>query len=150
MKILIIDDSEYKVKKVCSLIENIKKDEKIIYEIAHSYTTGLNKLLENNFDFLILDMSMPTFDKINNESGGRFRIFGGREIVSQLKREKKLLPFVLLTQYNKFDDSTKIKSLEEIEELFSLKFQNYHLKTIYYDTSSTKWKNLLEEEIIKF
>ena len=61
-----------------------------------------------------------------------------------------LIPFVVLTQYNKFDDSTKIKSLEEIEELFSLKLNNYHLRTIYYDTSSTKWKNLLEEEIIKF
>ncbi len=149
MKILIIDDSEYKVKKVSNLIDNIKKDKKLNYKVAHSYSSGLKNLLEEKFDLLILDMSMPTFDKTNNESGGRFRIFGGREIVRQLKREKKLLPFIVLTQYNKFDDSNKIKSLEEIEELFSSKFKDYHLKTIYYDTSSTKWRNLLEEEILK-
>ena len=52
MKILIIDDSEYKIKKVITLIDNIKKDkENISYEVAHSYTTGLNKLLENKFEF---------------------------------------------------------------------------------------------------
>jgi len=148
MKILIVDDSEYKVKKVSLLIDSIK-DKNISYEKAFSYTSGLNKALEKDFDLLILDMSMPTYDKTKNESGGRFRIFGGREIVRQLKREKKLKPFIILTQYNKFDDNNKIKSLEDIEELFKKNFNEYHKKTIYYDTSSAKWKILLEEEVLK-
>lgn len=148
MKILVVDDSEYKIKKIVTFLDSLKGNN-ISYDKAFSYTSGLNKALKNNYDFIILDMSMPTYDKTKNESGGRPRVFGGKEIVRQLKREKKLVPFVILTQYSQFDDTDKIKTLEDLESFFTQKFPEFHIGTIFYDTSSTKWKNLLEEKISK-
>ncbi|MFA7090716.1 MAG: response regulator [Arcobacteraceae bacterium] len=148
MKILVVDDSEYKIKKIVTLLDSIR-EKNITYDKAFSYTSGLNKALKNNYDLIILDMSMPTYDKTKNESGGRFRVFGGKEIVRQLKREKKIAPFIILTQYSQFDDTDKIKTLEDLETFFDEKFSEFHISTIFYDTSSSKWKILLEEKISK-
>ena len=147
MKILIVEDSDNKVKKIISFLKSIK-NKNIDIDCAFSYTTGLNKAIDNEYNLLILDMSIPTYEKSSNEAGGRSRIFGGKEIVRQLQRENKLKPFIILTQYNKFDDNNKIKSLDEIETQLEKKFKEFHLKTIYYDTSSSIWKSILEKEIL--
>lgn len=146
MKILVVEDSENKMNKIISLLSTMVD---IKYDVAYSYNSGLNMALDNDYKLLILDMTLHTFDKTKDKTGGRLRTFGGREIVSELKFENKLKPFIILTQYKKFDDNNKIKSLEEIDEVMKNKFSEFYKNIIFYDTSSSVWKSDLEEEILK-
>lgn len=147
MKIMIIEDNEHKRKKIKDFIDNL--DEPISLEEAYSYTSGLKKCLNDVFDLLIIDMTMPTYDKSSTESGGRFRTYGGKEIIRQLKRKNKELPFVVVSQYSKFSDNTETLSLEDISEQLKAISPKFYIDTVLYDTSSSNWKIMLEDIIIK-
>ncbi|MDN5107114.1 response regulator [Aliarcobacter butzleri] len=142
MKIILIEDNEHKRKKIKDFISNI--DKSILIEEAYSYTSGLKKCLENAFDLLIIDMTMPTYDKSSSESGGRFRTYGGKEIIRQLKRKNKEIPFVVVSQYSKFSENNETLSLEEIAEQLNTISKEFYIDTVLYDTSSSNWKILLE------
>ncbi len=141
MKIAIIEDNIHKRKKIISFLDFNYKG--IVYDEASSYSSGLDMLEKEKFDFLILDMSMPTYDITKDESGGNFRVFGGKDILKRLKRKNKLLPFVIVTQYTTFSETTGVKTLEELTKEISQLFLEYFKKVIFYDTTSTAWKDEL-------
>ncbi|MGJ0290546.1 response regulator [Aliarcobacter cryaerophilus] len=145
MKIIIIEDNEHKRKKIKDFILNISAN--IHIDEAYSYTTGLKKCLHNEYHLLILDMTMPTYEKSHSESGGTFRTYGGKEIIRQLKRKNKELPFVIVSQYSKFSDNTTTLSLDEISQQLKEISPNFFIETVLYDTSSSNWKIILEEII---
>ena len=147
MKIIMIEDNEHKRRKLTELMKSI--DSSIIISEANSYTTGLEMCISSTYDLLILDMSMPTYDKSNSESGGRFRTYGGKEIIRQLKRKKRNIPFIIVSQYPKFSEDSKTVSLQELGELLKNTSPEYYLETIFYDTSSSIWKKDLKNEIEK-
>lgn len=145
MNLLLIEDNEHKKKKLMDFIHSISSS--INIDEANSYTTGLKKSLSGSYDLLILDMSMPTYDKSCNESGGRFRTYGGKEIVRKLKRKNINIPFIIVSQYPKFNENSQTSSLEEIGHILEELSPKNYIKTIFYDTSSSNWKNDLEKEI---
>ncbi len=147
MKILLIEDNEHKRKKINDFINNLNLD--INIDLACSYTTGLNKAKTETYDLLILDMSMPTFDKTPNESGGRFRTFGGKEIIRQLKRKRKEVAFCIVSSYPKFsEDNNQTFSLEDIGKMLEEVSPEYYIGTIFYNTREIKWREDLEKIII--
>ena len=91
-KILIIDDSEYKIQKVQEvLVYRKSKDVELI--VANSYNSGMRKLiLEGNFDGLILDMGFPHFDgehiKYDETKLGLF-------VLREMKRKKVDIPVIV-------------------------------------------------------
>lgn len=150
MKIAIIEDNIHKRRKIKTFLVSKFKENKFTFGEASSYSSGLDLLEEENFDFLILDMSMPTYDITSNHGGGKFRVFGGKDILKRLKRKKKLIPFVIVTQYSTFSESTGIHTLEEITQEIAKVFPDYFNKVIFYDTTSTAWKNELLEVLNKY
>lgn len=143
MKIAIIEDNIHKRKKITSFL-NTNYEDKIVSE-ASSYSSGIELIENNKFDFLILDMSMPTYDISKTDGGGRFRAYGGKEILKRLKRKQKLLPFVIITQYSTFSETTGTKTLEEIKEEIAELFPSYYISVIFYDTTSLAWRDELEK-----
>ena len=146
MKILMIEDGEYKRDRVseflCSEFENIE------LTIKESFSTGVKEILGNSFDLLILDMSLPTFDKNDGGSGGDFRVNGGLELAEKLKRKNKLIPFIFLTQYTSFSNNDQeVRSIENIDLSSKNKFGENYLGYIYYEHAKFEWKSILEEVI---
>lgn len=148
MKILIVEDNIYKRNKIVSFLKSIAKDIGIIDE-ASSYSSSIELINNNCYDLLILDMSIPSYDIKDKESGGRFRAFGGKDILKHLKRKKMLLPFIIITQYTTFSEHDDNITLDEIKKEIHCKFNDYYLNTIFYDTTSLLWKEELEYEVNK-
>ena len=46
---------------------------------SYSFTSAWKFISEHVFDVILLDMSLPTFDKTDSDPGGVFRIFGGKK-----------------------------------------------------------------------
>lgn len=139
MKILLVEDNHFKREKVLEFLRQLPE---IKLEEAASYNRGLTAAASTEFDLVVLDMSMPTFDRTETERGGRFRVFGAKEIVSRLKRQNKLSPFVILTGYSQFSDEKDSFNLSQIHDLFTL-YDEYYLGTIYFDSASSVWKQEL-------
>lgn len=147
MNILIIEDNEHKREKVCSFIQSLN-DDIVLYEAA-SFNSGVKIISSYQLDLIILDMSLPTHDKSATESGGRFRVYGGKDIVRKMKRKSIDTPFVILTQYSNFGDGDNKKDLSDIEAEFEESHPNQYISTIHYETASHLWKDKLQQVIKK-
>ncbi|MFS7195565.1 response regulator [Rahnella inusitata] len=139
MKLLIIEDNEYKSEKIRNFL--IEHDKDYYITVTHSYSSAIKSFGEHTFDFAIIDMSLPTFDRVAGEPPGEFRTFGGLDIAKQIHRKKMHLKYIFLTQYDSFADDDKNYSLENIENLAKEKYPINFLGCIYYDNSNVAWKN---------
>ncbi|EJP42845.1 response regulator [Acinetobacter baumannii] len=80
--IYIVEDSDLKIQKIESfLLDNgYTKDQINIYR---SYQSGVQAILKNPPDLVILDMSIPTFDKSIDSREGRARPLGGYDVMKK-------------------------------------------------------------------
>ncbi len=89
-KILIIDDD----KELCALIRQSVLRENIEADCGYSGQSGLQKLKENEYQLVILDVMMPGSD--------------GFETLEQIRKENSL-PILMLTSKN--DSASKVRGL---------------------------------------
>jgi len=143
MEILIVEDNLVKREKIVRFMSDVFD---ISLTEAASYNSGLNAAINGNFDFLILDMSMPTFDRSETTQGGRFRDLGGKEIAAKQNKQKKLPPFIVLTGYKDFSTSTQNLSIEQIHDLLT-GYGKCYKGCIIFDSSETQWQEKLKEVI---
>ena len=68
---------------------------------ARSVNSALDKLESEKPDLLLLDMSLPTFDIGERESGGRPQGFGGTEVLRQMEMLGLSCPTIVITGYEK-------------------------------------------------
>ena len=91
-------------------------------------------------------MSMPTFDRTESDMGGRFKVLAGKEIITKLKKQNRLIPFVILTGFADFSVDTDKLNLNQINDLMALVGETYR-GTIFFDSANSKWKDDLNNVI---
>lgn len=143
MNILIIEDNPLKREKIQEFISSNYDAQ--LFEAA-SYNSGINLVLSERFDLIILDMSMPTFDRTDATHGGRFRALAGKEIAAKLAKLKRLVPFVVLTGYKDFSVNSQSLSIEQIDESLRSIGRDYR-GCIIFDAADSVWKEQLSEII---
>ncbi|MEH6450829.1 MAG: hypothetical protein V7765_19340 [Oleispira sp.] len=141
LKVLIVEDNEYKRDKIALCIEN----EFVGVEIfeAKSFTSGWKAILNLEFDLVCLDMSLPTVDKTSMDSGGELRTFGGKELAKKAIRRKLQLNIVVLTQYKNFSHNSINYTFEKIKEEFICDVGESCLGFLHYSNTSSQWKSEL-------
>lgn len=147
MKGLLIEDDPNKAQKVLSYLQDNFSHIKMKLKI--SYQSGLKEIFENEFDFILLDMSLPSYDQNTSSSSGKPRNFGGRDILKEMKRYKKSSSVMILTQYNEFDGgSISINELDtQLKNKFDLMYKGY---IIYNSKRKEEWQNELSLFIKSF
>lgn len=143
MRVLIIEDNSLKRDKIVQFLHSRYSVE--VTEAA-SYNSGLSAIGLKAFDFMILDMSMPTFDKTEATQGGRFRSIAGRDIAYKLNKSNSLIPFVVLTGYKDFDHNSQNLSIDQIDDLLKTlgdKYKGY----IIFDSAEVLWQEQLSQII---
>lgn len=143
MKILLIEDNHLKREKIKAFLA---KYSDCAVDEAASYNTGIATAKSGFYDFIILDMSMPTFDRTEADMGGRFRVFGGKEIASRLHKSGKLPPFVVLTGYAEFSDDSGKLDLSQLSDLLSSISPNF-MGVVSFDSTTSDWQERLSEII---
>lgn len=143
MNILVIEDNVIKRDKLCDFLSSSFK---VNISEAASYNSGLKALLERDFDLLILDMSMPTFDRTTATNGGRFRDLGGKEIAVRLKKQGRLIPFIVVTGYSDFSVNAENLSISQIDEILQT-LGDVYKGYVFFDAVESVWKEQLIEII---
>lgn len=142
MKGLIIEDDQIKASKIANFINEKLPDYKLIHR--KSYQSGIKQIFEGDFDFILLDMSIPTYDQDTGTFSGKPRNFGGRDILKEMKRHKKYSKVLVVTQYNEFDGGSL--SIKELDSQLKEKYPELYYGYIYYKSGQTDW----QENILKF
>ena len=136
MKILIIEDDNNKLNAISDTLDTCDG-----LEIEHqkSYHSGIKALLNNYYDLLLLDMSMPAYDAMDREAGGRPLPLAGRDILFQLRRRKIQIRVIVVTQFEDFDGL----SLSELDKELASEFQGIYEGYVFYSIMQDGWREQL-------
>lgn len=148
MNLLIIEDDMNKIKQIKDVIEVNYKE--IIVQEAYSYQSGMEIVLDLSPDIILLDMSLPTYDITTKEKGGRPRSFGGRDILSEIKRKKIDSKAIIVTQFEDFQDEKESKNLYELKKQLAREFKRNYIGTVFYQPSGIEWQSELKKIINSF
>ncbi|PRM95083.1 response regulator [Arcobacter cryaerophilus gv. pseudocryaerophilus] len=105
--ILIANDTNDILRKIKKYVKDVDC-EATIFE-SKSYQQTLKILLERKIDYLILDITMPTYEIAIHEDGGSFRRNAGIDILNKIKLIKIDVNVILLTRLELFYDSIDSK-----------------------------------------
>lgn len=141
MKILIIEDDKNKLQRIKEYLE--KEGEKFTLFFANSYQAGLRLLETSEFDLLLLDMSLPSYDVTSTESGYKFRHFAGREIMEELTFLGKSLPVIIITAFDQFGEIGSQRTLRQLQEELAQEFKSMYAGVVFYSASEEIWKQQL-------
>lgn len=138
INILLIEDDKKKSDDIISHINNKFPNSEIL--LKESYHSGLKILIREPFDLLLLDMSMPTWDRSPSEAGGEYEKFGGIKILKELARKKKLLPTILITMFDNFGESDNSITLNQMNTVLKNDYGDLYLGSVFYRSDISQWQ----------
>ncbi|MBD5772661.1 response regulator [Marinomonas colpomeniae] len=138
--ILIVEDESPKYEHIKSffidLIDNVNIDQ------SRSVSSAIDYLDDESPDLIILDMSLPTFDISDHETGGRPQGFGGIEILRNMYLEDNFCPTVVVTGYPSFlKESGEMVGLNELRIELIDKYGDFLKGVLHFNTTTNEWKN---------
>lgn len=129
MRTLIIEDNHSKLKNLKGFFKKNYADYNV--HDALSYTAGLRRLYNEDWDLLILDMTLPVYDVNPQDSGGDKKSVAGKEIMKRMLNKKIVIPTIIVTQFDTFGENEI--TIESLNEEFK-------------DTMSSIWKGTVNYE----
>lgn len=147
MKILIIEDDSHKMRRIAEEINEICADVQLTE--ARSYQRGVYCLMTEQYDFLLLDMSLPTFDISHDEDGFQVDPFAGRNILQEMKRKNIFIPTAVITMFETFGDGSDLMTLAELDKDLADNYPTIYREVIYYNSSEINWKESLKKFIME-
>ena len=145
-RILFIEDDQYKMEKIKAFLEVEFDDIDLV--IRTSFHGGFEEIVENaeNYNLVLLDMSMQNYDITANESGGDPAPLAGKSILTQMYLREIETSVVVVTMYENFQDGTKIKDLNtSLAEEFPENYKGY----VFFSHMDNKWMYDLKQFIEK-
>lgn len=117
MNILMVDDSNFKIKDIKSILEDYPN---INLDISNCKMDGIRKISSKKYDFLILDMCFPDFEDDRAESNN------GIKFLKYLERKNIKIKTVIYTSDSSGLDCTRL--LNEYDNLYDILDANYYIK----------------------
>ncbi|HYG05729.1 MAG TPA: hypothetical protein VD865_04870 [Stenotrophomonas sp.] len=142
MKILIVEDDEFKLQNVANLVSERVSSARIV--TARSIVSSLKTIEENaDLNLVILDMSLPTYDVSPSESGGRPQGFGGLTVVRHLDGLDLHVPVIVITQFLSFGEGNDALELEDVKSMLEQDHGAQFVGLVQYSGGSDGWKDHL-------
>lgn len=141
MKILLIEDDAYKLNNVVNYLESISDD--MYIDTGGSVAKGVSMALNNSYDLLLLDMTIPNFESNKGQESGMSYKNGGEYIIRELLEEDINFRCAIITQYETFNNETIDEISQRIDNLCKGKYYGY----VKYSTMDEQWKNELKNLI---
>ena len=138
MKILVVEDSDIKY----SLISNFLNESfpGAVSRRTASYQSGVEALMSEVFDVVILDMTLPAYDINHSFVGTGPFTFGGELILREMKRKRVGVKAIVLTQYDTFVRGEEEVPFTQLRAELTEKYSGSVLGCVRLDSSSDSWK----------
>lgn len=141
MNLILIEDDDYKANQIVQFLKNRGHQ----VDIAKAYNTGMKKIVNEEYDMALIDMTIPSFEISREHPTSRIRKYGGRDILIEIDRREIDLPSVVITQYQVFDDGEI--TLELLDKELENEFPTLYKGSVYYNSSLMDWQDKLIEKM---
>lgn len=137
MRVLVVDDEASKRRQVVALLRTLPGVD--VIDEASSYQGALDHLRNQQFDWVVLDMRLTTFDMTAADAGGTPRKFGGDEVLRKMTRRGISAKVIVLTQYSLFRESGHILTLDDLKGRLRQRYAVF-VDLIPFQHSNSDWQ----------
>ncbi len=139
-KILLIEDDKNKKNDIVDfLTEYYPKSET---DLAMSFNAGVRKAMSGGYDLMLVDMTLPKFDK-DKGSNERTLHNGGEMLIAYLLDLGIAIKSIVITQYDNFGEET----LATIDNRLKADCPEVYIGAVKYNSSEDGWKYELNKYI---
>jgi CheY-like chemotaxis protein len=147
--ILLVEDDEPKRAHIERFLQQLGVA--ISITVAKSVNTAIDALEVSRPDLLLIDMSLPTFDIGERESGGRPQGFGGIEILRHMALSEISCPTIVITGYEAFvREAGKRVDLSQMRRELEEEFPQLLKGVLHYNSTYDEWKTQLAAVLSEF
>jgi len=139
MQILIVEDDVSKADQLAEAVAEHAPNAACV--IRRSYQSAVKEATQCDYDLLLLDMSMPTYDINGPGQGGTIRGFAGWDVMRELARRRRHFPTLIVTQFETFADGGERITLKQLGDELRHEFGSQYLGIVYFSALETKWKD---------
>lgn len=111
--------------------------------VLGSFQSALRAIEASTPDLIVLDMTLPTFDKKPNSREGRMRPLGGYDLMYKMKHRSIAADVIVVTQLETFGEGEEEISFLDITERCKRDFAEFFLGSVYYDQGGLNWQSNL-------
>lgn len=138
MKILIAEDSEQKILDLLELLNELGGSSFSI-TIKNSFKDTINAIINQSFDIVFLDMSLPTK---STQRKSKKRTLAGKDILSTARFHGiTSCKYIIFSQFSEFGRNDDVVSLSDIHKSLSDEYGDAVIGYVKYDSASEIWKN---------
>lgn len=136
-RVLLVEDDIPKQEQIAEALALLE----IAFVHAGSVNDAIRKLEQQQFDYVLLDMSLPTFGEgIGAMSGGRQRDFGGRQILTYMWEMEMTARVLVVTQLPGFKNAEGIEvRLSELDQALRDDFPGLYCGYTSFHHSTDAW-----------
>lgn len=148
MKILLVEDDQNKRERISAFVSSTLPSATLAS--ALSYRSAVDKIVNEPWDFLLLDMTLPTYDISEHEDGFQIEAFAGTNVLREMKRRQITIPTVVVTQFETLGEGVEKMSLAELRNHLETTYPGTYLGTIFYAPGESTWMPKLAEYLSKY
>lgn len=139
MRILLVEDDLAKRNAITEYVKSIAPEAEV--EQVTSFRGAVDAMKAHAPDTVILDMSIPSFEGAS--AAGRPQVYGGRDVLRQMRRLSIHARVVLVTQYPRFGEGPDSVSLAELDQQLSEVYPEYYVGAVAFSFVYDTWKDAL-------
>lgn len=141
MQIFIVEDDALKAESVRSFLNELADD--IEVRVYRSYQSGLLALQQQTPDLVVLDMTLPTYDRSPNQRVGRLRALGGYDLLRKLALKRQNTNSVVLTMLSVFGEDDEQVTFDDMAEKCINEFAGSYKGAIFFEIDDSGWRTEL-------
>ena len=135
MKILVVEDDQLKMKDIQHFVK--EELEGVYVDCAESYAVAVKMCYSVIYDFVVLDMNIPRYDKTDNDNSIIYN--GGEMIVRELVSEDVFVKFAFVSGYETVGD----ESIASFDERMRRYCPNTYCGFVFFEVNDDGWKQSL-------
>jgi len=139
----LVEDDSLKAGRLTSFLG--EKFSVLKIQVFGSYQSGLKAVELSTPDLLVLDMTIPTFDRGPNKREGRLRPLGGYDLMRKLKLKNIHPNVIVVTQLETFGEGEEQVSFSEISLRCKHEFPEMFLGSVYFRQGEATWQSELTD-----
>lgn len=147
MNVLLVEDDEFKASDIMKALGEILPLTEICRAV--SVTSALRRITTEEFDLLVLDMSLPTFDMSGPGGGGSPQGQGGLDVLRLARRVSADPAVVIVTQYPDIEVDGKDIPLIAAPKVLRSRFNSNVVSCIHYEFDGDSWRAPLKESLVR-
>jgi len=136
-RVYLVEDDPLKAKVISGFMAERFPD--LSLDFYCSFHSGLKAIENNTPDLVLLDMTLPTYDRAPGEREGRLRPLGGYELLSKIRLRAIKTKVIVITGLISFGDGAQRITFAEINSRCIAEFPGLFTGMVYYQQSDLDW-----------